>query len=264
MQPKPTKGTLMTSEQRIALITGGNRGIGRSTAVHLADDGVDSIVTYRSNADEADALVAELRERGRRAAALPLDVADVSSFDGFADALAAVLRETWERETFDVLVNNAGISANGAFVDVTEADFDALVAVHFKGVFFLTQRLLPLIADGGSIVNLSSGLARFAFPQRIAYASVKGAVEVMSRYLALELGPRGINVNVVAPGAVATDFNDGMLRDNPEMQRAIASGTALGRHAVADDIGPVIAALVGEGNHWVTGQRIEASGGQHI
>jgi len=254
----------MASSQRIALITGGNRGIGRSTALNLARDGVDSIITYRSNAAEADEVVAAIRGLGRSAAALELDVADTGSFSDFAAALRDTLQATWGRESFDFLVNNAGISANGAFADVTEADFDALVNVHFKGVFFLTQRLLGLIADGGSIVNVSSGLARFVFPERVAYGSVKGAVEVLTRYLAQELGPRGINVNVVAPGAVATDFNHGLLRDHPEMQERIAAATALRRYAVADDIGPVIASLLGEGNHWVTGQRIEASGGQHL
>ena len=254
----------MATTQRIALITGGNRGIGRSTALHLARDGVDSIITYRANAGEAEEVLAAIRELGRSAAALQLDVGDTSSFSGFAATLSNTLQETWGRESFDFLVNNAGISANGAFAEVTEEDFDALVDIHFKGVFFLTQRLLGLIADGGSIVNVSSGLARFTFPGRVAYGSVKGAVEVLTRYLAEELGPRGINVNVVAPGAVATDFNGGMLRENPELQERIASTTALARHAVAEDIGPVIASLLGDGNRWVTGQRIEASGGQHL
>jgi NAD(P)-dependent dehydrogenase (short-subunit alcohol dehydrogenase family) len=254
----------MAPTQRIALITGGNRGIGRSAALHLARDGVDSVITYRANAAEAEEVVATIREQGRAAAALQLDVGDTHSFGGFATALGETLQETWDRESFDFLVNNAGVSANGAFADVTEEDFDALVDVHFKGVFFLTQRLLGLIADGGSIVNVSSGLARFCFPERVAYGSVKGAVEVLTRYLAEELGPRGINVNVVAPGAVATDFNGGMLRDSEQMQERIAAGTALRRHAVAEDIGPVIASLLGDANRWVTGQRIEASGGQHL
>ncbi len=254
----------MASTQRIALITGGNRGIGRSTALHLARDGVDSIVTYRVNAAEAGEVVAAIGGLGRRAAALQLDVGDTSTFGAFAATLDDTLRETWGRERFDFLVNNAGIAANGAFADVTEEDFEALVDVHFKGVFFLTQRLLGQIADGGSIVNVSSGLARTTFPERVAYGSVKGAVEVLTRYLAQELGPRDINVNVVAPGAVATDFNDAVVREHPELQERLASVTALGRYAVADDIGPVIAALLGDGNRWVTGQRIEASGGQHL
>ncbi|HEY0277076.1 MAG TPA: SDR family oxidoreductase [Solirubrobacterales bacterium] len=254
----------MSSQQRIALITGGNRGIGRSTALALAARGVDSVITYRSHGEEAEAVVAELEALGRKGVALRLDTGDTSQFEAFSTALAAALQETWGRDTFDYLVNNAGNSSNSAFTEVTEEEFDGLVDIHFKGVFFLTQRLLGLIADGGSIVNISSGLARFSFPKRIAYGSVKGAVEVLTRYLALELGPRGINVNCVAPGAVATDFSGGVVRDTPAMQESLAENTALGRHAVADDIGPVVAAVLGDENHWVTGQRIEASGGMHL
>jgi NAD(P)-dependent dehydrogenase (short-subunit alcohol dehydrogenase family) len=246
------------------LITGANRGIGRSAARHLARDGVDLIITYRSHAEEADTVVGEIAELGRRAVALPLDVGDIASFDVFVSAAGDALRQTWERETFDFLVNNGGMSIGGSFADVTEEDFDRLVDVHFKGVFFLTQKLLPLLADGGSIVNISSGLARFTFPERVVYGSVKGAVEVLTRYLAQELGSRGITANVIAPGAVATDFSGGLLRDNPQVQEHIASITALGRTAVADDIGGAIAALLGDGNRWVTGQRIEVSGGVHL
>lgn len=254
----------MSSQQRIALITGGNRGIGRSTALALAAKGVDSVITYRSHAEEADAVVAELEALGRKAVALHLDTGDTSQFEAFSAALGGALQETWGRDTFDYLVNNAGNSSNSSFTEVTEEEFDGLVDIHFKGVFFLTQRLLDQIADNGSIVNISSGLARFSFPKRIAYGSVKGAVEVLTRYLALELGPRGINVNCVAPGAVATDFSGGVVRDTPAMQESLAENTALGRHAVADDIGPVIAAVLGDENQWVTGQRIEASGGMHL
>jgi NAD(P)-dependent dehydrogenase (short-subunit alcohol dehydrogenase family) len=254
----------MSSSQRIALITGGNRGIGRSTAVSLAAKGVDSVITYRSHREEAEAVVAELQALGRTAVALRLDVGDSSTFEAFAATLAETLRATWGRDTFDYLVNNGGNSSDSSFAEVTEAEFDRLVDIHFKGVFFLTQRLVDLIADNGGIVNISSGLARFTYPKRIAYGSVKGAVEVLTRYLAAELGPRGIKVNVVAPGAVATDFSGGVIRDNPAYQDAIAAQTALGRHAVADDIGPVIASLLGDDNHWVTGQRIEASGGVHL
>jgi NAD(P)-dependent dehydrogenase (short-subunit alcohol dehydrogenase family) len=251
-------------DQRIALITGGNRGIGRSAAIHLAKDGVDSVITYRSHADEAADVVAEIEALGRQAAALQLDTGDSSTFEAFAGSLASTLQADWSRDTFDFLVNNAGNSSNSGFAEVTEEEFDTLVDIHFKGVFFLTQRLLGQLADGGAIVNLSSGLARFSYPNRVAYGSVKGAVEVLSRYLAAELGPRGIRVNVIAPGAVATDFSGGVVRDTPEMQEAIASNTALGRHAVADDIGPVIASILRDDNHWVTGQRIEASGGVHL
>jgi NAD(P)-dependent dehydrogenase (short-subunit alcohol dehydrogenase family) len=254
----------MTTSSRIALITGGSRGIGRSTALHLARDGVDVILTYRSAAAEADAVVAEITALGRTAVALPLDVGDVGSFDAFATTVAETLERTWGRDSFDFLVNNGGMSIAGAFGQVTEGDFDRLVDVHFKGVFFLTQTLAPRLADNGSIVNISSGLARFTGPERIVYGSVKGAVEVLTRYLAAELGPRGITVNTIAPGAVATDFSGGMLRDNEQVQQHIASLTALGRIAVADDIGGAIAALLGDGNRWVTGQRIEVSGGMHL
>jgi NAD(P)-dependent dehydrogenase (short-subunit alcohol dehydrogenase family) len=242
------------------LITGGNRGIGRSTALAFAGD---VILTYRSNAEEAAAVAAEIEAAGRRAAALRLDVADIASFDAFAESVRDVLRG-WDRDTFDFLVNNGGMSRGGSIDEVTEADFDALVDVHFKGVLFLTQTLLGLLADGGAIVNLSSGLARFTSPQRAVYGSIKGAVEVLTRYLAAELGPRGIRVNVIAPGPVATDFSDGVIRDTPALQEHLTALTALGRIAVADDIGPAIVALLGDGNRWVTGQRIEVSGGIHL
>jgi NAD(P)-dependent dehydrogenase (short-subunit alcohol dehydrogenase family) len=254
----------LPSSQRIALITGGNRGIGRATALALAADGVDSVITYRSHREEAEAVVAELEARGRQAAALGLDTGDTAAFEDFAGALVATLRETWGRDTFDYLVNNAGNSSATGFAEMTEEEFDRLVDVHFKGVFFLTQRLADRIADGGAIVNISSGLARTSMPKRIGYGSVKGAVEVMTRYMALELGPRGIRANVVAPGAVATDFSGGIVRDTPELQEVLAEHAALGRHAVAEDIGPVIASLLSDANHWVTGQRIEASGGVGI
>jgi NAD(P)-dependent dehydrogenase (short-subunit alcohol dehydrogenase family) len=254
----------MSSPQRIALITGGNRGIGRATAVALAADGVDSVITYATHGEEAESVVAELEALGRKGAALQLDTGASGTFEAFAATLAATLRDTWGRDTFDYLVNNAGNSSNRSFDEVTEAEFDRLVDIHFKGVFFLTQRLQGLIADNGSVVNISSGLARFTFPKRIAYGSVKGAVEVLTRYLALELAPRGINVNCVAPGAVATDFSGGAVRDTPAMQESLAEHTALGRHAVAADIGPVIAAVLSDANQWVTGQRIEASGGMHL
>jgi NAD(P)-dependent dehydrogenase (short-subunit alcohol dehydrogenase family) len=254
----------MTSPSHIALITGANRGIGRSTALHLARDGVDVIVTYRAHSDEAESVVEEITELGRTAVALPLDVGDIGALDAFVESVREALGSVWGRDTFDFLVNNGGMSRGGSITDVREEDVDALIDVHFKGILFLTQKLLPLLADGGSIVNLSSGLARFTFPQRAVYGSVKGAVEVLTRYMAAELGPRGITANVVAPGAVATDFSGGLLRDNADVREHVASTTALGRHAVADDIGGAIAALLGPGNRWVTGQRIEVSGGVHL
>ncbi len=247
--------------RKIALITGGSRGLGRSAALHLAAQGVDVIVTYRNQAGEAAAVVAEAERLGARAAALALDTGVIASFADFAAALRTVLRERWQREQFDFLVNNAGMGLHAGFAETTEAQFDALVNVHFKGVFFLTQTLLPLIADGGRILNVSSGLARFSLPGMSAYAAMKGAVEVLTRYLAKELGARKITANVIAPGAIETDFSGGMVRDNAQMNAAIAAQTALGRVGLPDDIGGAIAALLGEGTGWINGQRIEASGG---
>lgn len=248
----------------IALITGGSRGLGRSAALHLARKGVDIVLTYRSGKAEADAVVHEIEATGRRAVALPLDTADVAGFADFAGRLEGELDRVWGRNTFDYLVNNAGIGVHKSFEATTEAEFDALMAVHFKGVFFLTQRLLPMIADGGRILNVSSGLARFTLPGYAAYSSMKGAVEVLTRYLAKELGPRGIAVNVVAPGAIETDFSGGAVRDNPELNRIIASATAMGRVGLPDDIGSAVAAILTSDSQWMTAQRIEVSGGQNI
>lgn len=195
---------------------------------------------------------------------LPLDVADAASFAGFAEALAAALRSEWQRDSFDYLLNNAGIGIHAAFADTTEAQFDQLVNIHLKGVFFLTQRLLPLLADGGGILNLSSGLTRFSLPGYAAYAAMKGAVEVLSRYLARELGARGIRVNTLAPGAIETDFGGGAVRDNAQLNAFVASQTALGRAGLPDDIGAVVASLLSEDCGWVNGQRVEASGGMFL
>ncbi|MEN5118563.1 SDR family oxidoreductase [Luteimonas sp. TWI662] len=249
---------------RITLITGASRGLGRNTALAVARAGGDVVLTYRSGEAEAQAVVAEIEALGRKARAFPLEVGDAASFPAFADVLRTALRETWQRETVDHLVNNAGHGDTAPFGETTQAQFDRLVDVHFKGAFFLTQTLLPLIADGGRIVNLSSGLTRFAFPGYAAYAAAKGAVEVLSRYLAKELGPRGIAVNTVAPGAIETDFGGGLVRDNPQVNEQLAGITALGRVGVPDDIGPMIASLLGDANRWVTGQRIEVSGGQAL
>ena len=248
----------------LSLITGASRGLGRNTALHLARRGGDVIVTYQSRADAAEALVAEIRALGRQAVALPLDVGDVASFAAFAERLRSVLRDTLSRDSFDHLVNNAGHGDYALVVDTTEAQFDSLVNVHFKGVFFLTQALLPLLADGGRIVNLSSGLTRVSFPGYGAYAAVKGAVEVLTVYLAKELGARGIAVNAVAPGAIETDFGGGAVRDNAEVNQLFAGMTALGRAGVPDDIGPMVASLLSADNRWVNAQRIEVSGGQAI
>ncbi|KAA0182254.1 SDR family oxidoreductase [Cupriavidus gilardii] len=249
---------------RIALVTGASRGLGRATALSIARSGGDVIVTYQRRADEANAVVAEIEALGRKACALQLDTGDVGSFAAFAQTLRTALRQTWQRDTFDHLVNNAGHGDYALIGDTTEAQFDALVNVHFKGVFFLTQTLLPLIADGGRIVNLSSGLTRVSFPGYAAYAAVKGAVEVLTRYMAKELGARAIAVNTVAPGAIETDFGGGAVRDNPEINKLFAEMTALGRAGVPDDIGPMIAGLLSESHRWVNAQRIEVSGGQGI
>ncbi|MDF1504640.1 SDR family oxidoreductase [Roseisolibacter sp. H3M3-2] len=249
---------------RLALITGASRGLGRSMALHLADAGLDVVGTYRANADEAASLVREVEARGRRAAVLPLDVGRSDTFAAFAGALARTLRDDFGRETFDALVNNAGIGTHAAFADTTEAQFDELLAVHLKGPYFLTQRLLPLLADGGRVLNVSTGLARFTYPGYAAYASAKGGVEVLTRYMARELGARGIRVNVVAPGAIATDFGGGMVRDDADVNRHVASTIPLGRVGEADDVGAAVAALLSDGMGWINGARIEVSGGQQV
>jgi NAD(P)-dependent dehydrogenase (short-subunit alcohol dehydrogenase family) len=255
---------MTTTANRIALITGGSRGLGKSTALHLAKQGVDVILTYQTQQAAAKAVVAEIEALGRKAVALQLDVAQSSSFVDFAEQVRAALKNHWDTERFQVLVNNAGTGAHASFMETTEAQFDALVNVHFKGTFFLTQKLLPLMADGGRIVNLSSGLARFALPGYSAYGAMKGAIETLTRYMAKELGPRGIAVNVVAPGAIATDFGGGAVRDNPQLNAFVASQTALGRVGEADDIGAMIASLVSSDNRWINAQRIEVSGGMML
>ncbi len=249
---------------KITLVTGASRGLGRNTALSIAARGGDVVLTYQSRADDAAAVVAEIEGMDRKAVALQLDVGDVAGFAAFADTLRGALGETWGRDTLDHLVNNAGHGDYALIADTTEAQFDRLVDVHFKGVFFLTQALLPLLADGGRIVNLSSGLTRVSAPGWGAYSAVKGAVEVLSVYMAKELGARGIAVNTVAPGAIETDFFGGAVRDTPEFNKFFADMTALGRVGVADDIGPMIASLLGEDNRWINAQRIEVSGGQGI
>ncbi|WP_315738993.1 MULTISPECIES: SDR family NAD(P)-dependent oxidoreductase [unclassified Bradyrhizobium] len=249
---------------KIALVTGSSRGLGRNAALNIARRGGDVVLTYQSRVDDAHAVMAEIAALGRKAVALQLDTGDVAGFMSFAERLRTALRETWGRETFDHLVNNAGHGDYALIGQTTEAQFDRLVDVHFKGVYFLTQTLLPLLADGGRIVNLSSGLTRTSFPGYAAYAAVKGAVEVLTRYMAKELGGRGIAVNTVAPGAIETDFGGGVVRDNPEINKVFADITALGRAGLPDDIGPMIASLLSEDNRWVNAQRIEVSGGQGI
>ena len=253
----------MANTKRIAIVTGGSRGIGRDTVLRLAERGVSSIVTYNTRRENADKVVTSVQDAGAAAVALRLDVGRAGDFDGFAadvrDALGAL-----GAERFDYLVNNAGTSSTATLADGTEAELDRQFAVHFKGPFLLTQKLLPLMNDGGRIVNISSGLARFAFPGRAVYGPMKAAVEALTRSMALELGPRRIAVNVVAPGAIATDFSGGIVRDNPDVNRTLASHTALGRVGGPEDVGPVIAGLLSDEFGWVNAQRIEVAGGIHI
>jgi NAD(P)-dependent dehydrogenase (short-subunit alcohol dehydrogenase family) len=255
---------MTTNGAKIALVTGASRGLGRSMAIALARKGVDVIGAYHSNKAEADATAAAIAALGRQAAMFQLDAGDVARFPAFAADLKQALAAKWGRANFDFLVNNAGIGVHAPFAETTEADFDRLMNIHLKGVFFLTQTLLPLIADGGRIVNLSSGLTRFALPGYAAYAAMKGAVEVLTRYLAKELGPRGIAVNTIAPGAIETDFGGGAVRDNKQVNAFIAGVTALGRPGLPDDIGPAVASLLTEDNRWINAQRIEISGGMFV
>lgn len=254
----------MSTSPSIVLVTGGSRGLGKSTALHLAKQGFGVILTYRSKQAEAAEVVAQIEAMGQKAVALPLDVSDSSSFATFATQVRDALLAQWGSSTLHALINNAGTGAHASLMDTTEAQFDDMVNIHLKGVFFLTQKLLPLMADGGRIVNLSSGLTRFALPGYAAYAAMKGAVEVLTRYMAKELGPRGIAVNTVAPGAIATDFGGGAVRDTPQLNAFVASQTALGRVGEADDIGAMVASLVSPDNRWVNAQRIEVSGGMFV
>lgn len=249
---------------KIAIITGASRGLGRNTALNIARRGSDVIITYQHREPDAQAVIAEIEAMGRKAIALQLDVSDSAGFPEFAAKVRSALQTTWQRDTFDHLVNNAGHGEMALFEDTTEAQFDKLFHVHVKGVFFLTQTLLPLLADGGRIVNLSSGLTRVSYPGFGAYSAAKGAIEVLSVYLARELGSRGIAVNTVAPGAIETDFLGGAVRDMPDLNKGFAQMTALGRVGVPDDVGPMIANLLSEDNRWINAQRIEVSGGQVI
>ena len=249
---------------KIVLITGASRGLGKNTALALAKKGVDVIVTYRSNEAEAQNVVSEIEQIGGKAIALQLDTSNTKTFDDFATQIKQSLQDKWEAQQFDFLVNNAGIGIHAPFAETTEEQFDHLMNIHVKGVFFLTQKLLPLLKDGGRIINISSGLARFALPGYTAYGTMKGAIEVLTRYMAKELGHRQIAVNVVAPGAIETDFANGSVRDNLEINKFIASQTALGRVGLPDDIGGTIASLLSQENRWVNAQRIEVSGGMFL
>ncbi|MCP3097407.1 SDR family oxidoreductase [Myxococcus sp. K15C18031901] len=247
----------------IALITGSSRGLGRGSALALAERGSDVIVTYRSGREEADEVVQAIRARGRKAVALRLDVGRPDTFDAFVAQVREALKQTWGRERFESLVNNAGTGGYAPFVETTEALFDELVAVHFKGPFFLTQKLLPLLADGGRIVNVSTGLARYVHPGLSVYAAAKGAIEVLTRVLAVELGGRRIAVNTVAPGGIVTDFGGGVMKD-PVLQKAVTEQTPMGRLGQPEDVAGVIAMLLAPETGWVTGQRIEVTGGYRL
>lgn len=249
---------------KIALITGGSRGLGKSTALAMARQGMDVVLTYQTQQGMAQAVVDDIAAMGRQAVALPLDVAKAATFAAFANQLNEALQQRWQRARFDFLVNNAGTGIHAPFAETTEQMFDDMVNIHLKSTFFLTQALLPLINDGGRIVNISSGLARFALPGYSAYAAMKGGIEVLTRYMAKELGARQIAVNTVAPGAIETDFGQGLVRDNQAVNDYIAGQTALGRVGVAEDIGPMIASLLSESHRWVNAQRIEVSGGMLI
>ena len=233
-------------------------------ALHLAAQGVDVVGTFLSKKDEADAVVKQVEAAGARGAMLRLDAGDSASFDAFAAELSATLVKVFGRRGFDVLVNNAGIGINTPFADTTEEQFDRLVRIQLKGPYFLTQKLLPMIVDGGRILNVSSGVTRFTLPGYSAYGATKGAIEVLTRYLAKELGPRKITVNTIAPGVTETDFGGGVVRDTPELQQKLAATIALGRTGQPDDIGAAVAALLSDGCAWVNGQRIEVSGGQNV
>ena len=251
----------MSTNQKIALITGGSRGLGRSTAEHLVCRGVDVIVTYQNSEAAAQAVVDFARERGRKAVALRYDANHIAGIDEFGASIQHALAAEWNCDRFDFIVNNAGAHLPAPLGEITEEDFDRLSNVHFKSVLFLTQKLLPLLNDGGRIVNVSTSMTRHASVGSAAYASMKGALEVLTRFMAVELGPRGIAVNTVAPGPIATDFFGGAVRDNPQMQDYVTANTALGRSGLPDDIGALIASLLSDESRWVNGQRIEVSGG---
>ena len=250
--------------QRIALITGGSRGLGKSAALKLAARGTGIILTYNNNVQAAQEVVEEITRKGVKAVALRLNVGDAAGFEVFAQHVKEQLNTVWGRESFDYLLNNAGIGITAPFAETSEAQFDELMNIHLKGPFFLTQRLLPLLADGGRILNVSSGLARFALPGYATYAAMKGAMEVLTRYQAKERGGRRISVNIIAPGAIETDFRGGEVRDNPQINQHIASQTALGRVGKPDDIGDAMAALLSDDLAWMNAQRVEVSGGMFL
>lgn len=250
--------------ERIAIVTGGSRGLGKNAALKLAAKGVGILLTYNRSEQEALEVVREIEQKGVKAAALQLNVGDIASFEQFATKVSEKLHSVWKRNTFDYLLNNAGVGLYAPYMETTEAQFDEVMNIHFKGPFFLTQGLLPLMENGGRILNVSSGLARFALPGSSTYAAMKGAMEVLTRYQAKELGARGITANIIAPGAIETDFGGGRVRDNKAINQQIASQTALGRVGLPDDIGDAIAALLSEELGWMNAQRVEVSGGMFL
>lgn len=254
----------MNTQNKIALVTGGSRGLGKNMAIALATRGIDVVITYNANKQAADEVVKQIQSLGRKGNALQLDTSNIALFDDFTKELNGLLSKEYGSSRFDFLINNAGTALYSPASDVTPDQMDAVYNIHYKGVFFLTQKALPLMNDGGGIVNISSGLARIAMPGSSVYGSLKAAVETLTRYLAKELGPRRIRVNVVAPGAIETDFGGGRVRDNKDLNAQIAGFTALGRVGLPDDIGPVVAFLCTEDARWINAQRIEASGGQAI
>jgi NAD(P)-dependent dehydrogenase (short-subunit alcohol dehydrogenase family) len=249
---------------KIALVTGGSRGLGKDMALALAKKGIDVVLTYRANKKEAEEVATEIVSMGCKAFALLFDVSDIKSFDGFISQLTSTLQKHWGVNTFDFLINNAGVGATIPIAQVTEEAFDNLLNIHFKGVYFLTQKSMPILNDGGCVINVSSGTTRFCVPGYSVYSSLKGAVEIFTKYIAKEFGGRGIRANIVAPGPVETDFNNAAIRSNPQMKSFLGSQTALGRVGQADDIGSVVAFLCTDDAKWINGQRIEASGGINL
>jgi NAD(P)-dependent dehydrogenase (short-subunit alcohol dehydrogenase family) len=254
----------MENKNKIALVTGGSRGLGKDMALRLAEKGIGVILTYNNKADDAEQVVNQIQQSGQKAVTLQLNTGDIKSFGTFVENLKSVLSDTFQADHLDFLINNAGFGHHSPLSETTEEAFDELMNVHFKGVYFLTQKVLPILNDGGGIVNISSGLARFSMPGASAYASMKGAIEVFTRYLAKELGSKGIRANIVAPGAIATDFGGGRVRDDAQVNQMVSSITALGRPGEAEDIGGVVAFLCTDDARWINGQRIEVSGGMNL
>jgi NAD(P)-dependent dehydrogenase (short-subunit alcohol dehydrogenase family) len=254
----------METQNKIALVTGGSRGLGKNAALKIASKGIDDIITYQSKKEEAEETVNEIKELGVKAVALQLNVAESKTFDTFFVEVKNALKSVFNAEKFDFLINNAGVGIHASFAETSEEQFDTLVNIHYKGAFFLTQKALPLLNDGSGIINVSTGLARFATPGYAAYASMKGAMETLTKYQAKELGARGIRSNIIAPGAIETDFGGGVVRDNDQLNAGIAANTALGRVGLPDDIGGVVAFLCTEDARWINAQRIEASGGMFL